>query len=133
MNLDTCLKTMIKALSQYTLYIWYPQLMHIKYYITIYLLNTCQIMAPCKKKPLSYYWIASDLVPTMHVCINSKNNSDVCYIYKSNYEILNWKSYPDIIMKRYSNNGRIVDADDEYLGTSEWRKLNRLFRIDKIH
>ena len=36
-------------------------------------------------------------------------------------------------MKRYSNNGRIVDADDEYLSTSEWRNINRLFRIDKIH
>ena len=35
--------------------------------------------------------------------------------YDSNYEILNWESYPDIDIKRYSNNGRIVDADDEYL------------------
>ena len=45
MNLVTYLKTTIKALSQYTLYIWYPQLMHILNIITIYLLNTCQIMA----------------------------------------------------------------------------------------
>ena len=68
------------------------------------------------------------------VCINSKNNSDVClYIYNSNYETLCRKSYPDISIKRYSNNGRIVDADDEYLSTSEWRNINRLFRIDKIH
>ena len=36
-------------------------------------------------------------------------------------------------IKRYSNNGRIVDAGDEYLSTSEWRNINRLFRIDKIH
>ena len=41
--------------------------------------------------------------------------------------------YPDISIKRYSNNGRIVDADNEYLSTSEWRNINRLFRIDKIH
>ena len=90
-------------------------------------------MAPRKKKPFGYYWIASDLVPTLHVCINSKKNSDVYYIHNSNYEILNWKSYPDIGIKKYSNNGRIVDADDEYLGTSEWRNINRLFWIDKIH
>ena len=32
----------------------------------------------------------------------------------------------------YSNNGRIVDADDEYLSTSEWRFTNRLFRIEQI-
>ena len=55
------------------------------------------------------------------------------YIYNSNYEILIRKSYPDIGIKRYSNNGRIADADDEYLSTSEWRNINRLFRIDKIH
>ena len=36
-------------------------------------------------------------------------------------------------IKRYSNNGRIVDAGDEYLSTSEWRNINQLFRIDKIH
>ena len=36
-------------------------------------------------------------------------------------------------VKRYSNNRRIVDADDEYLSTSEWRNINQLFRIDKIH
>ena len=40
--------------------------------------------------------------------------------------------YPDIVIKRYSNNGRIVDADDEYLSTSEWRCTNRLFRIEQI-
>ena len=40
--------------------------------------------------------------------------------------------YPDIAKKRYSNNGQIVDADDEYLSTSDKRNTNRLFRIDII-
>ena len=47
--------------------------------------------------------------------INSKNNSDVV-IYKTlimKYAIENHID-PDIGIKRYSNNGRIVDADDEY-------------------
>ena len=59
-----------------TLYILYPQLMHIKHfvlYITIYLLNTYQI------------------INSFHVCINSKNNSDVGYIYNSNYEDIQLK------------------------------------------
>ena len=41
-------------------------------------------------------------------------------------------AYPDIVIKMYSNNGRIVDADDEYLSTSEWRCTNRLFRKERI-
>ena len=61
-----------------TLYNLYPQLMHIKYFVLISI-----YIIPIK------FFIASDVVPTLHVCINSKNNSDVCYIYNSNYEILN--------------------------------------------
>ena len=44
--------------------ILYPQLIHIKYFVLYYYLFT-QLL------------IASDVVPTLHVYINSKNNSDV--------------------------------------------------------
>ena len=47
-------------------------------------------------------------------------------------EIHNPKSYPDIVkLKRYFIDGRIIDADDEYLSTSKWRNVSRLFRIEK--
>ena len=77
---------------------------------------------------LSIYSII-DCFRCRYVCINSKNNNDVvmCITLIMKYSIE--KSYPDIGIKRYSNNGRIVDADDEYLSTSEWRNINRLFRI----
>ena len=58
-----------------TLYILYPQLMHIKYFVL-------------------YYYLFITL-------------------------IMKYSSYPDIGIKW----GRIVDADDEYLSTSEWREL----------
>ena len=66
------------------------------------------------------------------IYINS-NNSDVINVtfqIRSNY--YRTCTYPDIVIKRYSNNGRIVDADDEYLSTTEWRCTNRLFRIEQI-
>ena len=62
-----------------------------------------------------------------HVYINSNNNDVTFQIgsnhYRSACNIVN--AYPDIVIKRYSNNGQIVDADDEYLSTSEWRCTNR--------
>ena len=75
-----------------------------------------------------YYYLFTQFDVIMYIC---KNNSDVvmCITLIMKYSIEN----PDIGIKRYSNNGRIVDADDEYLSTSEWRNINRLFRIDKIH
>ena len=68
-----------------------------------------------------------DLVPTYIFIVTTVT------LFRSNYCTCNIvNAYPDIVMKRYSNNWRIVDADDEYLSTSEWRFTNRLFRIEQI-
>ena len=55
------------------------------------------------------------------------NNSDVNVLrFKLEVIIVNIvNAYPDIVIKMYSNNGRIVDADDEYLSTSEWRCMHK--------
>ena len=70
------------------------------------------------------------------VCIYSNINRDVAISFKIiDYEMGNANTkllYPDISKKRYSNNGQIVDADDEYLSTSDKRNTNWLFRIDII-
>ena len=47
--------------------------------------------------------------PHVYMYINS-NNSNVNVMF----QVI---SYPDNVIKRYSNNGRIVNADDEYVST----------------
>ena len=70
---------------------------------------------------------ASDLVPNVYI---NSNNSDVINVTFQITNIVN--TYPDIVIKRYSNNGGIVDVDDEYLRTSEWRFTNWLFQLEQI-
>ena len=84
------------------------------------------------------FWLHVVRITARNTCIRSRphvyiysNNSDVITLnYCRTCNIVN--AYPDIVIKMYSNNGRIVDADDEYLSTSEWRFTNRLFRIEQI-
>ena len=74
---------------------------------------------------------ASDLVPGPHIYINSNINSDVNVTFQMRFIII-VIAYPDIVIKRYSNNGRIVNANNGYLSTFEWRRTNQFFRIEQI-